>query len=57
MLFGKKNRPAPHERYEQLLRRCPGIVHHLNLQDIASFLNVSAKSISMIRHDITFKEQ
>lgn len=48
---------TPHERYEQLLRRCPGIVHHLNLQDIASFLNVSAKTISMIRRDITFKEQ
>ena len=45
---------TPHERYEQLLRRCPGIVHHLNLQDIASFLNVSAKTISMIRKDITF---
>ena len=47
---------TPHERYEKLLRRCPGIVHHLNLQDIASFLNVSAKTISMIRRDITFKE-
>ena len=47
-------RATPHERYEQLLRRCPGIVHHLNLQDIASFLNVSAKTISMIRKDITF---
>ena len=45
---------TPHERYEQLLRRCPSIVHHLNLQDIASFLNVSAKTISMIRKDITF---
>ena len=48
---------TPHERYEQLLQRCPGIVHHLNLQDIASFLNVSAKTISMIRRDITFKVQ
>ena len=48
---------TPRERYEQLLHRCPGIVHHLNLQDIASFLNVSAKTISMIRRDITFKEQ
>ena len=48
---------TPHERYEMLLRRCPGIVHHLNLQDIASFLNVSAKTISMIRRDITFEEQ
>ena len=26
------------ERYELLLQRCPGIVEHLALQDIASFL-------------------
>ena len=50
-------RTTARERYESLLRRCPGIVHHLNLQDIASFLNVSAKTISMIRRDITFEEQ
>ena len=42
------------ERYEQLLQRCPGIVEHLDLQDIASFLNVTPKTISMIRKDITF---
>ena len=51
------HRTTARERYELLLQRCPGIVHHLNLQDIASFLNVSAKTISMIRRDITFKEQ
>ena len=42
------------ERYEQLLQRCPGIVEHLALQDIASFLNVTPKTISKIRKDITF---
>ena len=42
------------ERYELLLRRCPGIVHHLDLQDIASFLNVTPKTISKIRKEITF---
>ena len=42
------------ERYEQLLQRCPGIVEHLDLQDIASFLNVTPKTISIIRKDITF---
>jgi len=42
------------ERYERLLQRCPGIVEHLDLQDIASFLNVTPKTISMIRKDITF---
>ena len=34
--------------------RCPGIVEHLDLQDIASFLNVTPKTISIIRKDITF---
>ena len=42
------------ERYELLLQRCPGIVEHLALQDIASFLNVTLKTISKIRRDITF---
>ena len=26
------------ERYDLLMQRCPGIVEHLDLQDIASFL-------------------
>ena len=39
---------------ELLLQCCPGIVEHLALQDIASFLNVTPKTISMIRKDITF---
>jgi len=42
------------ERYELLLQRCPGIVEHFDLQDIASFLNVTPKTISIIRKDITF---
>ena len=42
------------EPYERLLQRCPGIVEHLDLQDIASFLNVTPKTVSMIRKDITF---
>ena len=29
------------ERYDLLMQRCPGIVEQLDLQDIASFLNVS----------------
>ena len=48
------HRATAHERYELLLQRCPGIVEHLALQDIASFLNVTPKTISMIRKDITF---
>ena len=43
------------ERYDLLMQRCPGIVDLLDLQDIASFLNVTPKTISMIRHDITFE--
>ena len=42
------------ERYDLLMQRCPGIVEHLDLQDIASFLNVTPKTISKIRKDITF---
>ena len=41
------------ERYELLLRRCPGIVHHLALQDLASFLCVTPNYLSTIRKDIT----
>ena len=42
------------ERYEMLMQRCPGIALHLDLKDLASFLNVTPKTISMIRKDITF---
>jgi len=37
------------------MQRCPGIVEHLDLQDIASFLNVHPNTISKIRRDITFE--
>ena len=45
---------TPRERYDLLMQRCPGIVEHLNLQDIASFLIVTPKTISKIRKEITF---
>ncbi len=45
------------ERYYLLMQRCPGIVEHLDLQDIASFLNVHPNTISKIRRDITFEGQ
>ena len=51
------HRATPHERYNLLMRRCPGIVEHLNLQDIASFLNVTPKTISKIRKEITFSNK
>ena len=45
------------ERYDLLMQRCPGIVEHLDLQDIASFLNVHPNTISKIRREITFDAQ
>ena len=51
------HRATPHERYNLLMQHCPGIVEHLNLQDIASFLNVTPKTISKIRKEITFEAQ
>lgn len=44
----------PRGRYEKLLSRCPHIVHQLSLKEIASFLNVTPKTISLIRREITF---
>ena len=49
------HRATARERYELLLRRCPGIVHHLALQDLASFLCVTPNYLSNIRKDITFE--
>ena len=43
------------ECYDLLMQRCPGIVELLDLQDIASFLNVHPNTISKIRRDITFE--
>ena len=48
------HRATARERYELLLKRCPGIVEYLDLQDIASFLNVHPNTVSKIRRDITF---
>ena len=45
------------DRSDLLLQRCSGIVEHLDLQDIASFLNVTPKTISKIRKEITFGKE
>lgn len=47
-------RTNPRERYELLLQRCPGIVNDLPLNAIASFLHITPKTLSMIRHGITY---
>ncbi len=49
------HRAMARERYELLLRRCPGILHHLALQALASFLCVTPNYLSTIRKDITFE--
>ena len=51
------HRTTARERYDLLMQRCPGIVEHLDLQDIASFLNVHPNTISKIRRNITFEGQ
>ena len=51
------HRATARERYDLLMQRCPGIVDLLDLQDIASFLNVHPNTISKIRRDITFEGQ
>ena len=43
---------TPRERYDLLMQRCPGIVNELPLNAIASFLNITPKTISMLRRDI-----
>ena len=45
------------ERYELLLRRCPGIARHLPLNAIASFLCVTPQQLSRIRKGVTFSEK
>ena len=48
---------TPLERYNLLMKRCPGIVELLSLKDIASFLNVTPTYLSKIRKEITFGKE
>ena len=48
---------TPRERYELLIQRCPGIVQHLPLNAISSFLCITPQMLSKIRKDITFEAQ
>ena len=50
------HRTTARERYDLLMQRCPDIAKHLDLQNIASFLNVTPQTISKIRKEITFGE-
>ena len=49
------HRTTARERYELLLHRCPGIVEHLSLNAISSFLSITPQMLSKIRKDITFE--
>ena len=51
------HRATARERYELLLKRCPGIVEHLDLQDLASFLCITPNYLSTIRKSITFESK
>jgi len=51
------HRASARERYELLLQRCPGIVEHLALQDLASFLCITPQMLSKIRKNISFGAQ
>ena len=51
------HRATPLERYELLLRRCPGIARHLPLNAIASFLCITPQQLSRIRKAVTFSEK
>ena len=48
------HRSSARERYEMFLHRCPGIVEHLSLNAISSFLSITPQMLSKIRKDITF---
>lgn len=50
------HRANPRECYDLLLRRCPGIVEHLPLNAIASFLNITPQQLSRIRRAVTFED-
>lgn len=49
-------RSTARDRYRDLLCRCPQVVRHLPLKDIASFLNITPQTLSKIRKEITFKD-
>ena len=48
------HRSSARELYELLMRRCSGIVEHLSLNAISSFLNITPQMLSKIRKSITF---
>lgn len=52
--FMERHNKTPRERYQLLLQRKPDILKLLSLKDIASYLNITPKTLSIIRYEITF---
>ena len=55
-IFQEFHVSSPRERYQLLIQRYPDIQKQLSLKAIASFLNITPKTLSVIRHDITFEK-
>ena len=47
--YSDLHRTTPRERYDLLMQRCPGIVEHLDLQDIALLLRSTFGRFAMQR--------
>lgn len=43
---------SPQERYEILMRRCPGLLNFISLKELASFLRIRPETLSRIRRRI-----
>lgn len=48
-------RQTPKERYVELLNRCPDILQHVTLKELASFLQITPTHLSRIRKEILKK--
>lgn len=47
------NTESAKEKYLRLLREQPEVIHKANLEDIASYLGVTRRTLSRIRHEIS----
>lgn len=45
-------RQSPKERYMELLARCPDILQHITLRELASYLQITPTHLSRIRKEI-----
>lgn len=45
---------SPKERYKELLVRCPDLLQHITLREMASYLCITPTHLSRIRRELTF---